>query len=369
MGLFADEQDALEHVRTLVAEDLSYEHFSAEAAKDETWRFAVQAWLEPAADVVAEFTARYARTPVERVCFLPLQWLTVKHEMSVFGIRLLPLDAIDVPGNLFGPEAWVTSGCVVAVSVRGTDHRRMAHRAYAIADPAIRRLRVALRGADRWIADEQLRFRLRPGAWFDDGASAGTAISRDDGWELELDDRLLGLALTEPIADLPGQPGNNVGKCVDRALSWYERAQLTSDPITGLLYLFFALEAILGDKEQGLKGHKLALRRAILGLVTTGAFAHPSRTYLLYNDVRSAAVHGEQVPEVGNDVVDAFRWDIRNAINEFVQFARDNELFRRVKICRALDANPRRARVLTGLTVQDPESWGEMAEPERGDTA
>ena len=66
-----------------------------------------------------------------------------------------------------------------------------------------------------------------------------------------------------------------------------------------LLYLFFALEAMLGDKSEGLKAPALAVRRAIRGLVTRDGFIHPARTYLLYDEVRSAAVHGEEPPEIG----------------------------------------------------------------------
>jgi hypothetical protein len=54
-----------------------------------------------------------------------------------------------------------------------------------------------------------------------------------------------------------------------------------------MLFLFFALEAILGDKSKGLKGRDFALRRSILGLRTTGGFSDPARACVFYEKVRS----------------------------------------------------------------------------------
>jgi hypothetical protein len=41
-------------------------------------------------------------------------------------------------------------------------------------------------------------------------------------------------------------------------LRWIERARFTGEPLIALLYLFFALEALLGDKPEGLKADDLA---------------------------------------------------------------------------------------------------------------
>jgi hypothetical protein len=135
---------------------------------------------------------------------------------------------------------------------------------------------------------------------------------------------------------------------------------LVVDPISKLLYLFFALEAILGDKSEGLKGAGLAVRRALLGLLVNGGFSHPARTFVLYDNVRSAAVHGEEPPQISPKDVDAFAWDVRRAVNEFLRFARRNGLTRRAQVREALDADARRERVIDGLLEQDPELWGKV---------
>jgi hypothetical protein len=103
-------------------------------------------------------------------------------------------------------------------------------------------------------------------------------------------------------------------------LGWFERSQLATDSLIELLYLFVALEAILGDTSEGLKAPALAIWRAMLGLAASGSFAHPARVYVLYDAVRSAAVHGEQPPEVSPEDVNRFAGDVRRAINEFLGY-------------------------------------------------
>lgn len=80
-------------------------------------------------------------------------------------------------------------------------------------------------------------------------------------------------------------------------MRWIEQAFVVGDKqLLELLFCFFALEALLGDKSDGLKAHALAFRRALLGSVVRGHFAHPNRLALLYDKVRPAAVHGSEPP-------------------------------------------------------------------------
>src|SRR5260221_1788361 len=94
------------------------------------------------------------------------------------------------------------------------------------------------------------------------------------------------------------------------------RPLLPPEPLVQLLYLFFALEALLGDKAEGLKAPLLAYRRAILGEAAGHGFTHPSVTFVLYEDVRSAAVHGGEVPEGTDEVVQNFAAGLPVAPNE-----------------------------------------------------
>jgi hypothetical protein len=360
IGLLREEHDALACVRELLAEDLRFEHLKEDRAEEATWRFVCLAHVREG-DHVADFVAAYAREPMDRTCFLPLELLTVTEETEIFGVRLVPLEAASPPDMLFGPPLTEQARSVVAVPAHGTNYTRMGLRAREVAEHALRLLRATLR-EHRWIPDNQLRFRLGTSVWFDDQVSGWTAAA-DQGWELTLDDGLLRLATSQPLSTLPTVPTTDVERRADLALRWYDRAHFVTDPIDKLLYLFFALESILGDKSEGLKAPALAVRRAMLGLLTTGHFTHPARTYLLYDQVRSAAVHGEEVPEVGAREVSSFAWDVRIAINEFLQFAAEQGLVKRKRVRRALDRHDRRQRVVAGLLQQDRELWERYLSP------
>lgn len=65
-----------------------------------------------------------------------------------------------------------------------------------------------------------------------------------------------------------------------------------------LLFQFFALEAILGDKAEGLRALGPAFRRTTLGHLVSGHWTGPENIYYQYDKVRSAAVHGSEPPEV-----------------------------------------------------------------------
>jgi hypothetical protein len=363
VGLPREESAALEDVQSLLSEDLRFEHLKDADIERVTWRFVCLAHLRRKDDLVADFVAEHAREPMKRTCFFPVEWLTVKKEVELYGVRLFPPDAVERPPTLFGHDPGPTMGSIIAVECTGTDYGKMSTRARAVAERALRLMRATFR-EERWLPDQQLRFRLGPVVWFDDSIRAGWTSPPEEGWDLEVDDGLLCHATSQQISTLPDVPSNDVERRAERALEWFERGQLAVDPIVELLYLFFALEAILGDESEGLKAHALALRRAMLGLLTSGGFTHPSRTYLLYDEVRSAAVHGEAPPAIGEREVSDFAWDVRRALNEFLEFARKEGLTKRAQVRRALDAHERRENVVQGLLRDDPERWKPYLKPE-----
>jgi hypothetical protein len=163
--------------------------------------------------------------------------------------------------------------------------------------------------------------------WFSDGLS-GFKVGPDEGWGFELD-----LAGLESVAAMPVE----VERCARRALEWFEQSQLAVDPLMEILLLTFALETILGRKSDKLKGRRLAIRRAVLSHRTRGNFAHPLRFYLVYDKIRSVAVHGGEPPLVDDDLVQTVAWDVRGAINEFLKFARGGDYVKRGPILTALD--------------------------------
>ncbi len=124
-----------------------------------------------------------------------------------------------------------------------------------------------------------------------------------------------------------------------------------------LLYLFFGLEALLGDTSAGLKAPSIAFRQAMLSHLVTGTFPHPSKTYLLYDEVRSAAVHGEDVPNVSEGDVREFDWVTRQTLNEYLTFAKSRGLSRRAQLVNALDTNPNRPKLVDWLRARGGKAW------------
>jgi hypothetical protein len=142
-------------------------------------------------------------------------------------------------------------------------------------------------------------------------------------------------------------------------MRWMERARFTADPLIALLFLFFALEALLGDKSEGLKAHGLAFRQTMLSHVATGGFTDPNETLYLYDEVRSGAVHGEDAPPVDEDTADGLAWTVRLALSQYLKVARENGLKKRAQLRRFLDDHPDRPKVQAWLRANAGPWWAE----------
>jgi hypothetical protein len=160
------------------------------------------------------------------------------------------------------------------------------------------------------------------------------------------------------LADAFSETPTDLEKRIELALAWWERAQLATEQVVRLRYLFTALEAIFGDKRERLKGAPLALRRAVLGLIVSDGMAHPARIYSYYDEIRSAAVHGEPFPAISEREEIAFAWDVRRAIGEAIQISRSDNLSKRTQLHDMLDNDERRANIEQALIEQAPRMWG-----------
>jgi hypothetical protein len=244
---------------------------------------------------------------------------------------------------------------VLAVDVRGDDFNVMAARANIVAAHALRVLRIALR-AHVDIANTQLRFRLSGSYAFGDRA-AGWRRPPDAADDLGLDEDLIKLAMSQPVAAMPTEPITRIQKQADLALRWIERAMFDGEALVGLLYLFFALEALLGDSADKLKGHALAFRQTMLSHLVTGGFSHPTTTFLLYDQVRSGAVHGENPPAVSWNTTHRFGALVRQTLNEYLTYAKAEGLTRRSGLVRALERHPDVPSVVTWLRENGGSEW------------
>lgn len=338
--------DALEELEAALAGDPRFEHMKERKIEEAVEGFANDAFVHRNADHIPGFLAKHAEEPQSLVCSFPVEGLTVHSELELFGVTFTPAEQAEIPEHMFGPGQG-TIGAVVSTTCEGTNGRAMKERARKKVEHALRQLRAGLR-EHRMIPDQQLRFRLGTSYWFD-GGGGGWSTRSDQIIDVGLNEELVELATSTEIAKLPAEGGTGIEKAARRALQWFDDALLATDSLKEMLYLFFALEAILGDKSDELKGKNLALRRALLSHKLDQGFTRPERIYGLYDKVRSEAVHGGEPLEVSKSEVSKFQWDVRCAINEFLEYARKEGFSKRGKLLEALDSDPARDEIKAGF--------------------
>lgn len=352
MTLWAAERAAFDEAVQHIADDERFEYMEAKEIDAAVWRFACLAALHRSENHVGPFVAAHAREPEEHTCHFPIEHLTVPVPTELYWVTFLPWDDAPKPQSPGWPIPHGAS--VVAVACRGTSRRAMAERARPHAKHALRLLRAALRD-HRGIVDRQLRFRLDESFWFEDGLG-GWSLHPEKGWELDLHESLLPYATEPRIATLPAVPRNEIERRANRALVWIEQAQLVVDPLAGVLSLFYALETLLGDSEPGQKGPRLAVRRATLGAITSGQFQHPMEVILLYDEVRSSAVHGDTPSPVGEPEFRSLAWSVRHAVSELLDYAEANRLRGRGAVVAALEADEHWSQIIDQLIRPNP-AW------------
>ena len=307
--LSAAQRDALATAQEGVEADLRFELIAArhgEPYRDLLWRFACLCVLRSEEDHVPVFFAEHARGVEERCCYFAVEALTVTAPLTFQGVRLLPPDHEEVPPAEYWFNLDPPVGSVIAVPVAGTNLKLMKERARPAALHALRVIRIAVR-ENRFINEQQLRFRLAETYSFGEHL-AGFDMRPDEAVVLTLAGELLDLLESEPVAKLQLEPATDLERRADRAVRWLEEAALATDRVNAMLFCFFALEAMLGRRDQGLKARDLSFQRAMLSVAVNEHFTNPDRAYRLYHEVRTDAVHGGE-PEVSESEVRAFIWD------------------------------------------------------------
>jgi Apea-like HEPN len=334
--------DALEELEAALAVDARFEYMKERQIKEIVEGFANAAFVHRDAKNIPAFLAEHAEEPQSLVCSFPVEGLAVHRELELFGVTFMPPEQAEIPKHMLGPGHGPI-GTVVSTTCEGTSGTAMKDRASKKVEHALRQLRAGLR-EHRSIPDQQLRFRLGTTYWFS-GGGGGWSTRSDQIIDVGLNDELVELVTSTGIARLPAEGGTRIEKAARRALRWFDDALLATDPLKEVLYLFFALEAILGDTSEKLKDENLALRRALLSHKLGQAFTNPKRIYGLYGKVRSKAVHGGEPIEVSKSEVTNFQWDVRRAINEFLEYARKEGFSKPGKLLMALDSDPVREEI------------------------
>lgn len=358
LDLSLDEVEVFRRVKRAIESDLPFEHLGSQISdplEGDLTRFVCLCAVETDRDHVSDFVAKHKKDPVERICYLGVEFLKVDEPLDLFDLRVLPTDHENIPASKrwFSVEKPVES--VVAVPVSGTHLTLMKDRAAAIAERALRALRIALAGQ---IGGSQLQLRFRLSESYSFGDLLGGWKTRPDArWSLTLDGRLLDKGNSKPVAKLALQPRTNLARRAARAAGWIEKSMIDGDPVNSLLFSFFALEAMLGNSAEGLKAHGLAYRRALLSQATRGSFPDPDNVYLLYDKVRSAAVHGEQLPEVSDHDRDGFNADVRTALDEYLELAEKKGFETRRRLFRFLGDLPEKDGLDEWLIEFGHETW------------
>jgi hypothetical protein len=216
-------------------------------------------------------------------------------------------------------------------------------------------LRVAMRESPGYNA-EQLRFRMTPGYAFARREAMAWSLPPDIAWNNTLPENLSEI-LSRPVARLAISAENKVEKKALVALDWMERAYLSGDNLVGMLYLFFAMESLLGDTAEGLKSHKLAYRQMMLGHIIMGGFGNPNETLVMYVKIRNAAVHGEDLPQVDEQTATQFEWAVRDGLNQYLELAQRENFNSRSQLTRFLDAHADRPKMLDWLRRNGHPNW------------
>lgn len=354
-SFFIDESEAVDRAAAALREDRRFEHL--DDPEKFTWEFADEAFVHEKGDRVSEFVTEHAREVLDRRCYLPIEYLKLTTAIELGRVRLLPLSDSELPEAqppwfLLDPPV----GAVAVIEVSGTNGGRMADRARAEVRFELRKLRLGMRGMNLY-HERQLRFRLNGSFAFDKGGQ---------GWNRP-DDSLFAAGLRpeslekmngEELFSLTTPPVTDLDRCAHRAAEWIERALLVNDsPLNALLYLFFAMESLLGDRGEGPKGHGLAARLAMLAHATESGFTHPNVTLFLYDQVRSSAVHGGDPPEVDWRTVSQLTWDVRDALNRYLRLAVREGLYRRGRLIQHLERHPDWPKLRERLLEYDPANW------------
>lgn len=351
------ETTLFEKAREALLNDLALEHVGRRA--DElVWRFVCEASRKRSVDHVEPLLTAHARDVESHSVFFTVLHLRAVEPFQFAGVEFFPLSDDRVPASAQLKDE-PHAGAAVAVATAGTDRDRIVVRARKEATHALMLLRVASAQSIN-LHERQLRFQLGERFAFTD-SRAGWALGPDAAWEASMSAVEADKLSEQRLAGLTPAPKGSIQRHANTAVRWLNRARFANDPVERLLFLFFSLEAILGDIGGGEKGRNLAFRLAMLDHVSSGSFNEPSKTFVLYDSVRSVAVHGGEPPEINMRTVDGFGSTIHRAINLFLAHADALGATKRSQVCVSLEQHEDSVELLAWLCERDPATWADYS--------
>jgi hypothetical protein len=345
------ECELLDQLVAELAADLRFEHL--QESEKVVLRFVAEASLQRSTNHVPGFLEQHARTIQQHTIVFTTHHLQIPERLEFAGVTLLPPGDELVPDM---PELAHEPNCggYLMIPCQGTNSGLMADRARLIARRALALLRIGLQ-MEFTYHPRQLRFRL---------GDTYVIASKHVGWK-QAEDIAYAAPLTREVFDrvtskhVSGVPlvdqKKGLMKQAQLAVDWISRSLIAPEPLIAMLYQFFALEAMLGDTAERLKSHQLAFRRTMLGHLVSDGWPAPESIYALYDQVRSAAVHGSETPMISAKTASGFESDVIQAVEQCLTFAATHGLTTRAQVRRALTTHEDVRAVLEDLRARDPE--------------
>lgn len=81
---------------------------------------------------------------------------------------------------------------------------------------------------------------------------------------------------------------------------------------------------------------------------------------------RSAAVHGEEAPDISQKDAGSFEWSVRDALGNYLKLANDCGISRRGKLLQLLDEHPDRPQLVAWLRQHGGPSWTRYLDRQEG---
>jgi hypothetical protein len=333
--------------------DHRFEWLSTRKIREEL-RWVVAASLaDPKSRPAAEFVAKNARKVVTRIAWYSITHLGVQSEFAVDDVAIKPLE--EEIRRSVGEEDWDRrTRSIATVAISGVDDGKMMRRARDRIRAALSLLRAILPNVLEMHADEQLRFDTGDSCGFvDDPRSFHWLISASQ-FDLSLSEK----AIEDIRAVVRLLPlGSDIQRQLTIAVGWLDRARTTDDMLIRALFLFFALESMLGDKSTGLKAHRLAFVEALLSHNEEGSFREPDRIYFLYDDLRSPAVHGSRDFDVDANDVNALDRRVHTALGNFISVVSREQIVSMRAFHAWLYSHPSATALMEWLRARSPELW------------
>src|SRR5665213_515737 len=339
-----EEQSQIDKCAYELQRDFRFEYLTKPSPEDVVLTFARQVLAQPNENHVSSFVSERAHEPEEHAVYIPIENLSISQGYEISGVRFVPTNDPNLPNHEVLFDVGPPAGAVAIVEVLGTGQLPMLERARYKIGHALRILRLAF-GAEVNLHFRQLRFRAGPSYAFGENME-GVHTPKDVAYQLGANTYLFDLARSEPVAELPANPTNDLERHANIALHWMERAYLEGDPLAGTLFAYFAFEALLGDTSNKRKGEALAFRQMVLGHLSENLFNNPIATQRQYELIRSAAVHGSEITEVNEDDFAFLLFHVRKTLNQYLTIAKNNAITKRSQLVNFLENHADRSKLI-----------------------